>query len=124
MTPFDIGLHIAAAALAALIGCVILVMEKGTRRHKLIGRIWVALMTVVAIGSFRLFGIAENGWFSPIHALSIFTLASMAYAIFMIRRGNKRAHIGAMLGCFAGLLIAGALTLSPNRILGGFFFGN
>ena len=124
MTPFDIGLHIATATLAVVVGCVILLMPKGTLRHKMTGRIWVALMAIVAIGSFRLFGISQNGWFSPIHVLSIFTLCSLAYGIFMIRRGNKIAHIGAMIGCFSGLVIAGAFTLSPGRLLGVFFFGD
>ena len=117
-----IGVHIVAAVGAVGLGITILSLPKGTPRHKMIGRMWVALMTIVAVGSFWIKGLAGEG-FSFIHGLSIFTLVSMIYAIFMIRRGNRRAHFSAMIGCFVGAVIAGLLTLSPDRMIGGFFFG-
>ncbi len=117
-----IGTHIAFSLGSVALGVVVLCMTKGTPRHKLMGRIWVALMTVVAVGSF---GIREinAGELSFIHGLSIFTLMSMAYAIFMIRRGNRRAHYFAMIGCLIGAVTAGIFTLDPNRLIGGFLFG-
>lgn len=123
MTPLDIGIHIAGAICALLLGIAVLSMPKGTPRHKLIGRTWVVLMTIVALGSFRLHGISAEGGFSGIHLLSTFTLISMAYAIFMIRRGHRRRHFMAMIGCFVGLIVAGIFTLDSDRIIGNFFFG-
>ena len=124
MTAFDIGIHIIAAFSAVIIGIIVLSMPKGTHRHKQFGRIWVVLMTIVAIGSFRLHGLNHEGSFSLIHALSAFTLLSMAYAIYSIRRQNRRVHIGAMIGSFSGLVVAGIFTLVPGRIIGSFFFGS
>ncbi len=118
-----IGLHIIAAVSAVVIGIFILSMTKGTPRHKLLGRIWVTIMAFVALGSFSIRGLGEDGGFSWIHLLSTFTLLSLAYAVIMIRRGNRRAHFSAMIGSFMGVLIAGIFTLNPDRIIGSFFFG-
>ncbi|MDE0310306.1 MAG: DUF2306 domain-containing protein [Acidiferrobacterales bacterium] len=117
-----IGVHIAAAVGAVLLGTVILSSSKGTRRHKLLGRIWVVLMSVTAIGSFNIRDLSGDGDLSWIHALSAFTMISMVYAVYMIRQGNRRAHLSAMIGCLIGALVAGALTFHPSRIIGGFFF--
>lgn len=114
--------HIATALVAVLLGIAILAMPKGTSRHKLMGRIWVALMTIVAVGSFSIKAL-DGDSFSPIHVLSVITLVSMTYSIYMIRRGNRRAHVAAMIGCFIGAVVAGSFTLHPDRIIGGFFFG-
>ena len=114
--------HITLAVVTLIVGAYILIRPKGTPHHKLIGRIWVATMAFVAIGSFGLRDLNPGG-FSFIHGLSIFVLLSMAYAIFMIRRGECRAHFMAMIGCLIGAFVAGALTLNPNRMIGGIFFG-
>jgi uncharacterized membrane protein len=108
-----IRLHLAAALLALLIGAAMLLRTKGTASHKVLGRTWVALMLVVAISSFW---IRRDG-FSWIHVLSIWTLISLAAAIWFIRRGNVRAHQGFMVGTFLGLVGAGIGTLAPGRLL-------
>ena len=118
-----VGTHIAFAIGAVILGIFVLSMTKGTPRHKLMGRIWVGMMTLVAIGSFSLRDL-NHGEFSAIHALSAFTLLSMVYAIIMIRRGNRRAHFLAMIGCFIGAVIAGVFTLNPERLIGSFFFSS
>jgi uncharacterized membrane protein len=108
-----IRLHLAAALLALLIGAAMLLRTKGTASHKVLGRTWVALMLVVAISSFW---IRRDG-FSWIHVLSIWTLISLAAAIWFIRRGNVRAHQGFMVGTFLGLVGAGIGALAPGRLL-------
>ena len=122
MYGFIVGTHIAFALGSVVLGSFVLAMTKGTRRHKLMGRIWVGMMTLVAVGSFGLRDL-NDGQLSWIHALSAFTLLSMLVAIVMIRQGNRRAHFMAMIGCFIGAVIAGALTLAPNRLIGVFLFG-
>lgn len=118
-----IGFHIGAALSALILGIVVLSSPKGTKRHKLLGRIWVVVMSVVAVGSFSIRGLGEDGGMSWIHGLSIFTLIAMVYSIYMIRRGNRRAHFSAMIGCLIGVIVAGLFTLDTDRIIGGFFFG-
>lgn len=122
MYTYIIGSHIAFALSAVVLGTVILMMTKGTAKHKLLGRIWVVMMTVVAAGSFTIHDLNPGG-LSWIHALSTFTLLSMAYAIYMIRKGQRRAHLMAMIGCLVGLIIAGIFTLAPNRLIGSFLLG-
>jgi uncharacterized membrane protein len=72
-------------------------------------------MLVVAISSFWIGG-------SLIHLLSAWTLASLALAVYFIRRGNVLAHKGFMVGTFLGLAGAGLGALAPGRTLYLFFF--
>ncbi len=122
MHTYIVGSHIAFALCSVVLGTVILIKTKGTLTHKLMGRIWVVMMTVVALGSFAIHDLNPGG-LSWIHALSTFTLVSMGYAIFMIRRGQRRAHFMAMIGCLVGLIIAGIFTLDPNRLIGSLLLG-
>ena len=108
-----IGIHLAAALGALILGVAMLARPKGTRSHKLLGRIWVAVMLVAAVTSFW---IRRDG-FSWIHLLSVWTLISLACAVWFIRRGNVRAHQGFMIGTFLGLAGAGAGALMPGRLL-------
>ena len=118
-----ITLHLIGAIAALIIGAVMLIREKGTSSHKAVGRVWVGLMLLVSISSFFIFEIRNGAGPSPIHLLSIWTLIALGFALFHIRRGNRRAHRSFMIGTYLGLLIAGALALEPDRILGGLLFG-
>jgi uncharacterized membrane protein len=89
----------------------------------MLGYIWVGLLVAVSVSSFWIREIMDGG-FSPIHLLSVFTLAMLAYAIWQIRRGKVRAHRYAMIGIFLGGLIgAGAGTLAPGRLISAILFG-
>ena len=117
-----IALHLAAAVLSLAIGALVLARRKGTRSHKLLGRVWVALMLVVALSSFWILELRDGAGFSVIHLLSAWTLVSLALAVYFIRRGNVRAHKGFMVGTFLGLAGAGLGALAPGRTLYLFFF--
>jgi|SRR5688572_30582883 uncharacterized membrane protein len=109
MSPL-IALHAGLAIFALMVGAVVLSRRKGTPSHKLLGRIWVAAMIAVAVSSFWIFEIRRGAGPSWIHLLSVWTLISLAAAVWFIRRGNVRAHQGFMVGTFAGLAIAGILA--------------
>ena len=115
------ALHLSAAIASLLIGGIVLMRRKGTASHKLLGRLWVALMLAVAVSSFWLLGLGK-GSFSVIHLLSVWTLISLALAVWFIRRGNVRAHKGFMIGTFLGLAGAGLGALAPGRALYLFLF--
>lgn len=115
------ALHLSAAILALALGTAVLMRRKGTPAHKLLGRVWVGLMGIVAVSSFWLLDI-NNGTFSVIHLLSLWTLVSLAAAIWSIRRGKVRAHQAFMVGTFLGLAGAGLGALAPGRALHLFFF--
>ena len=99
-----------------------LLRRKGTASHKRLGRIWVGLMAAVALSSFWIFEIRRGAGPSLIHLLSVWTLVSLALAVYYIRRGNVRAHRGFMIGTFIGLVVAGAFAMAPGRALYRLFF--
>ena len=114
-----IALHLAAAVGALLLGGMVLTARKGTAAHKAMGRTWATLMVAAAVSSFWIKG---TGSFSWIHLLSVWTLVSLAFAVYFVRRGNVRAHRGFMVGTFLGLAGAGLGALAPGRALHAFFF--
>lgn len=114
--------HAAAALVAVALGATIMLARKGTPRHRLMGQAWCGLMAFVALSSFAIVNV-NHGHFSPIHLLSILTLVTIPTAIAARRRGNIRRHAISMSILFASLLIAGAFTLLPSRILGQALFG-
>ena len=121
MTPL-IATHTGLAVAALAVGGAMLLRRKGTSSHKVLGRIWVALMATVALSSFWIFEIRRGAGPSLIHLLSVWTLVSLALAVYYIWRGNVRAHRGFMIGTFIGLVSAGAFALAPGRSLYRFFF--
>ena len=81
-------------------------------------------MTVIAVSSFWIHEIRLVGPFSPIHLLSIFTLVMLPLAVLHARRHRVDRHRKAMIGIFCGaLLIAGAFTFLPGRIMHAVAFG-
>ncbi|RXT56239.1 hypothetical protein B6S44_07370 [Bosea sp. Tri-44] len=118
--PAVIQLHALAALTSLAAGLTVLVLRKGTARHRLIGWVFVAAMAVTAASSAF---ITSDGHYSAIHLLSVLTIVNLPYAIIMRRRGNIVAHRSAMLWLFAGLVVAGAFTLVPGRLMNKLAFG-
>lgn len=119
-----IQVHAFSAVAAFGLGAVVLFRRKGGFVHRLLGRIWVALMVVVALSSFFIHTIRVWGSWSPIHILSIAALLALAHGVAMIRRRNVRAHRRIMQSTFLGtLVVAGLFTLLPGRIMNAVLFG-
>jgi uncharacterized membrane protein len=117
--------HAFAAMGAFALGIVQFAAPKGTLPHRTIGYIWVALMVVIAVTSFWIHDLRVWGPWSPIHLLSIFTLATLPFAVLHARRHRVAQHRNAMIAMFAGaLLIAGLFTFVPGRIMHAVAFGN
>lgn len=122
--PLAIQLHAWLAMAAFFLGLVVLLRPKGTTIHKALGRIWVAIMAVVAISAFWIHELNQFMGFSWIHLLSILVLYTLTRAIIHIRRGNVQAHRYNMLSAYLGaLVIAGAFTFLPGRIMHQVVFG-
>ena len=81
-----IPLHAFTAMAAFALGVVQFAAPKGTLPHRTLGWIWVCLMATVAVSSFWIHQIRLVGPWSPIHLLSIFTLAMLPLG------GMARAH--------------------------------
>jgi uncharacterized membrane protein len=119
-----IQVHAFAAMAAFTFGVVQLAAPKGTLPHRTVGWIWVVLMTTIAGSSFFIHQIRLWGPWSPIHLLSIFTLVSLPLAVLAAHRHRVSAHRRAMLSMFFGaLVIAGAFTFLPGRIMYAVAFG-
>ena len=114
--------HLLTVFPALLLGALVLALPKGTALHVGLGRAYMALMLATAVISFWVRGLNGED-LSPIHALSAWTIVSLAAALWAIRTGRRRMHAGFMIGLYAGVVIAGAFTLLPGRVRGGLLFG-
>jgi uncharacterized membrane protein len=119
-----IPLHAFAAMGAFVLGLVQFAAPKGTLPHRTIGFIWIGLMLVVAGSSFWIHELRLVGPWSPIHLLSLFTLAMLPLALWKAHTHQVAAHRKIMIYLFLGaLLIAGLFTLIPGRIMHTVIFG-
>jgi uncharacterized membrane protein len=120
----QIPIHAFAAMAAFVLGVVQLAGPKGTLPHRALGWLWVALMAAVAISSFWIHQIRLLGPWSPIHALSIFTLVVLPLGVWRAHRHDVVGHRRIMVLIFTGaLVIAGLFTLVPGRIMHSVLFG-
>ena len=109
---------------AFALGLVQLAAPKGTIPHRVIGWAWVALMAVVAVTAFFIHEIRLWGPWSPIHLLAIYTLAMLPLAVLHARKHRVVNHRNAMISIFVGaLIIAGAFTFLPGRVMHAVAFG-
>ena len=120
-----IQIHAFAAIAAFAVGALQLSAPKGTIPHRLIGWLWAVLMLTVAISSLFIYEIRLWGAWSPIHLLSLLVLVTLPLAIWAARRHDVRRHRNAMAALFMGaLVVAGAFTFLPGRIMHSAAFGS
>jgi uncharacterized membrane protein len=116
-----IQIHFLFAISAFLIGALQLIGRKGTTTHKVLGRLWVAMMLIICVTSFWIKEVMSNSFFwgySPIHLLSIFVLFQVTLGVYFARVGNVAGHKKCMTYTYiGGLIIAGAFTFYPDRLL-------
>ena len=117
MTP-AVLIHLGTVLPALPLGAYILIARKGGRLHRLLGRIWAGLMVTTAVSSFWL-----GEGLSFIHLFSVGTLISVPLAIFWVRRGDVERHRRTMAYVYIGLVVAGAFSFAPGRLLETSLFG-
>lgn len=119
-------IHLFTAAPAVLLGPFILFRRKGDGLHKILGRLWSVLMFATAISSAFIktpgAGIGGSG-FSFIHIFTLWTFINVPLGVWAARTNRTRMHRGVMLGLYIGLIVAGAFTFIPGRLLGNLVFG-
>lgn len=119
--PLIVQLHVTAAVLALAIGTALLIGVKGAGFHKVAGWVWVACMMTVAISSFW---IRTSGHFSYIHFLSGWTSIAVPMGVAAIKRRDVKRHRTMMTNTFmGGLILAGAFTFTPGRLMWHVFVG-
>lgn len=115
ITPM-ILIHLSAAIAALFLGIAVFLRRKGSFAHRVLGRTWVGLMLVTAISTYWIRG---SGNFSWIHGLSVTSLVALAFAVYFAATGNIQRHQRIMKAVyFVALIVAGAFTLLPQRLLG------
>lgn len=113
-----IPLHAAGATIALVLGAYQLFRRvKGDRRHRALGRVWVAAMYWVIISSFFVKEL-RPGHFSWIHGLSIFSFVTLSIGLWAALTHRTRVHRGMMTGTYFGLLGAfiGAVVVPVRHI--------
>lgn len=80
--------------------------------------VWCVMMFFVAVSGFFIHSIRLWGLFSPIHLLSVLTIALLARAIWCARTGRIRQHQRIMANLFwLALVVTGVFTFFPGRIM-------
>ena len=120
-------LHLGSLVPAFVIGSYLLLNRKGTPGHKFLGKIYMGLMLFTAFITLfmeALVGPKFLNHFGFLHLLSLFVLYTVPTAYRAIRVGNIKLHKRKMVGLYVGaLLVAGAFTLSPGRLIHTWLFG-
>lgn len=107
--------------MASILGALLLFKKKGTTSHRIIGKYYMMLMLTTAFVALLMpaqVGPALLGHFGYIHLFCILVLYSVPSAYFAVRNGNLTKHKLNMIGVYVGgILIAGAFTFMPGRLL-------
>ena len=101
--------HVLMALAALFLGTAVILSRKGTRRHRWMGRGYVAVMlalNVTALLDYELYG-----RFGPFHWMALASLATVIVGYLPARRkmpGWKYRHAYFMTGSYVGLIAAAA----------------
>lgn len=115
--------HLLTIMVVLVLTPIMMFRRRGDARHRLLGKIWVVLMIVTALASFRI-QLIERGSFSWIHLLAVWTLIQAPLIWWTARHHQVARHRSAVRGMTTGaLLIAGFFTFPFNRLLGQWLFG-
>jgi uncharacterized membrane protein len=129
--PFAIQVHFLTVVPAFFLGTwQLFASRKGSPSHRLIGKIYLTLMSITAvvaffIPSFSSFSVGSGPIrLGLIHLFIPLTINGVWQTRKALRTGNIAAHKASMRGLyFGGLIIAGLLTFLPGRIMYRMFFG-
>lgn len=118
-----VWIHLLLVVAALALTLVQLLSRKGTPRHRMLGRVWVAAMFSTALAS--LFIVEGEAWrFSPIHILSAVVLVEAPVVAWTGRTGRMAHHRSVVRALVLGaLVLAGAFTFPFDRLLGTWLFG-
>jgi uncharacterized membrane protein len=111
-------LHLILALFGIAGGTGILLTRKATARHRLFGRLWMAVILAVAITGLLI----EPHRFSAAHAAALLVFIMVPYAIYKVRQGDARAHRRAVAHIIIAMRTVGFLTLMPGHLLHPVFF--
>ncbi len=110
--------HLGVALFTLGLGVTVLAMRKGTRLHKVAGRLWAGLMVGVAVSGVLI----DPHRFTAAHAAALLVLWMIPAAIVKARRGDLRGHRRTVARLLIAMVIVAGLSLLPGHLLHGVFF--
>jgi uncharacterized membrane protein len=112
---FPIQVHLLVVIASIILGMLNLYLEKGTRFHKINGKLWACLMLITAFSSFFIMPTGSLTW---LHLFAVLVIASVLTGVLAIRNKNTRLHISCMFGAYIGTVISAVVAASiPGRLL-------
>jgi uncharacterized membrane protein len=129
--PLAIRLHVVTVVPAFVLGTWLLFgSHKGSPRHRLVGKLYLALMAVTAVAAVFIRSFSDLSVSAGplrlglLHLFVPLTAHGIYGAFATIRAGNIRGHRAAMRGLYFGaMIVAGLLAFAPGRIMFRTFFG-
>lgn len=112
-----LSIHLATVIPAIPLGAWVLLQRKGGPRHRLLGKVWLALMLAAAISAWWIRQV-NHGGLSFIHLLVPMVLFGSWRAVATAKRGDIVAHRRVLVGMFVGALLIPAVTaFAPGRLM-------
>ena len=116
-----ITIHVVTVLPAVPLGAYLLLATKGTRMHKTLGKVWIALMVITAVAITFVRGGTDFSW---IHIFVPYTIWGAWKVVATARRHDIAAHRKEIVGLYLGaLIIPGVWAFLPNRLMGLWLFG-
>ena len=120
-------LHLVTVVPAIVIGAALLLSPKGTVNHRRWGKRYMVCMLLTAFITLAMPAHVGPVWlnhFGLLHLLSLLVICSVVGALWAVRLGNIEAHRRSMQGLYlGGIVVAGAFTLLPGRLMHQWMFG-
>lgn len=118
-----VAIHLMSVLPAIPLGLYVLLTRKGGARHRLLGRIWMALMVSTALSALLIREL-NHGSFSWIHVFVPVTLMAAWASIAAARAGDITRHRRRLVAMFLGaMVIPGLFAFSPGRVMAIWAFG-
>lgn len=115
-----IQIHLIVVIPAIVLGLFNLVLTKGTRFHKVNGKIWVSFMLITSTSSFF---IMPTGGLTWLHLFAILVIVSVSVGVLAIRKQKQRLHVRCMLGAYIGTVISAFFAVGvQGRLLHNILF--
>lgn len=119
-----LSVHLATVIPAIPLGAYIFLTRKGGSRHKLLGKVWLALMLTTGVATIFIRNV-NDGQFSWIHVFTLLTFIAVPQALLSARAGKIEKHRKHLRDFFIGaLVIAGVTAFLPGRTMWQWAFGD
>jgi uncharacterized membrane protein len=123
LTPFltadpIVQVHAGTAILALLLGPFVIWRKRRDLAHRIMGRVWIVTMIIVASSSWFINSFGWIGPFGPVHIFAIMTYWSLYQSIRHLIARRYAEHGAEMRSLYIYALgIAGAFTFLPGRVM-------